>query len=139
VTGVQTCALPISFDASAFVALLGRLRAGDTVRAPDFDRSREEPVPDALDVPADARLVIVEGNYLLVDDPPWNEVAALLDETWFVEVPEDVRLARLIERHVAFGRDRAEATARATSGSDAANARLVAATRTRADLVVTGQ
>ena len=130
---------PRTFDASAFVAILRRLRAGDAVRAPDFDRSREEPVPDAIDVPAHAPLVIVEGNYLLLDVPPWAEVGGLLDETWFVEVPEDVRLARLIERHVEFGRDRAEATARATSGSDAANARLVAATRTQADLVVTGE
>jgi pantothenate kinase len=130
---------PRTFDAAAFVSLLRRLRAGGAVQAPDFDRSREEPVPAAIDVPATARLVIVEGNYLLLDVPPWAEVAGLLGETWFVEVPEDVRLARLIERHVEFGRNRAEATARATSGSDAANARLVAATRRRADLVVTAE
>ena len=129
---------PRTFDALAFVALLRLLRAGDAVRAPAFDRSREEPVPAAIDVPADARLVLIEGNYLLLDVPPWAEVAGLLDETWFVEVREDVRLARLIDRHVEFGRSRAEATARARSGSDAANARLVAATRTRADRVVTG-
>ena len=129
---------PRTFDAQAFVALLRELRTGRAVRAPEFDRSREEPVPDAIDVATTAPLVIVEGNYLLLDVAPWAEVAGLLDETWFVEVPEDVRLARLIERHVEFGRDRAEATTRATTGSDAANARLVAATRARADLVVTG-
>jgi pantothenate kinase len=127
---------PRTFDAPAFLELLTRLRAGVDVRAPDFDRSREEPVPDAIAVPASAPLVIVEGNYLLLDVPPWSEVARLLDEAWFVEVPEEVRLARLIDRHVEFGRSRAEATARATTGSDAANARLVAATRSRADLVL---
>jgi pantothenate kinase len=130
---------PRTFDAAAFVALLRRLRAGAALRAPDFDRSREEPVPDAIDVPAGARLVIVEGNYLLSDVPPWAEVAGLLDETWFVEVPEQMRLRRLIERHVEFGRTRAEAAERVTSGSDADNARLVAATRPRADRVVTGE
>lgn len=130
---------PRTFDAPAFVALLRRLRAGEAVRAPDFDRSREEPVPGAIDVPAAAPLVVVEGNYLLVDGPPWAEIRDLLDETWFVEIPEHVRLARLIERHVEFGRDRAAATARATAGSDAANARLVLGTRTRADLVVTAE
>jgi pantothenate kinase len=130
---------PRTFDADAFVALLARLRSGQALLAPAFDRSREEPVPDAVAVPVDAPLVIVEGNYLLHDVPPWAEVAGLLDETWFVEVGEERRLARLIDRHVEFGRSRADATARATTGSDAANARLVASTRSRADLVVTGE
>jgi pantothenate kinase len=130
---------PRTFDAGAFVALLRRLRAGASVRAPDFDRSREEPVPESIEVPADAPLVVVEGNYLLLDVPPWAAVAGLLDETWFVEVPEEIRLARLIERHVRFGRGQVEATDRATTGSDAANARLVAATRSRADVVVSGE
>lgn len=129
---------PRTFDASAFVALLRRLRTGAAARAPDFDRSREEPVPDAIDVPASAPLVIVEGNYLLLDVPPWGEAAGLLDETWFVEVAEEVRLARLIDRHVEYGRSRTEATTRATEGSDAANAALVTATRSRADLTVAG-
>lgn len=127
---------PRTFDASAFVALLRRLRAGEQVRAPSFDRSREEPVAGAIPVPASAPLVIVEGNYLLLEAKPWSQVRGLLDEVWFVEAPEDVRLGRLIARHVRFGRTVADATARATSGSDAANARLVAATRPRADLVV---
>lgn len=128
---------PRTFDATAFVALLARLRAGQTLRAPAFDRGREEPVPDAITVPAGAPLVVVEGNYLLLGDPPWADVAGLLDECWFVEVAEDVRLARLIARHIEFGRAAAEATSRATTGSDAANARLVAASRSRAQRVVT--
>jgi pantothenate kinase len=127
---------PRTFDAAAFVVLLRELRTGRDARAPNFDRSREEPVPKAIDVPATAPLVVVEGNYLLLDVPPWTEVAALLDETWFVEVPEEVRLARLIDRHVEFGRNRIESTTRARTGSDAANARLVAATRARADWIV---
>jgi pantothenate kinase len=129
---------PRTFDAEAFVALLRRLREGGPVRAPAFDRSREEPLPDAIEVPGDAPLVIVEGNYLLLDTPPWDAVRDLLDECWFVEVPEDVRIDRLLARHVEFGRSSVEARARVTSGSDAANARLVAATRPRADLVVAG-
>jgi pantothenate kinase len=129
---------PRTFDAVAFVALLRRLRASEAVRAPSFDRSREEPVPAAIEVPADAPLVVVEGNYLLLDTAPWSAVRDLLDQVWFVEVPDDVRLARLVARHVQFGRSLDEATARATHGSDAANARLVIATRPRADLVVAG-
>jgi pantothenate kinase len=73
-----------TFDAPGYVALLRRLRAGEAVRAPGFDRSREEPVPEAITVPADVPLVVTEGNYLLVDEAPWSEVPRLLDETWFV-------------------------------------------------------
>jgi len=127
---------PRTFDADAFVALLRRLHAGDAVRAPNFDRSREQPVPDAIEVPVDAPIAIVEGNYLLVEAAPWDAIKALLDEVWYVEVPEDVRIERLVARHVEFGRTRSDATERATKGSDAANARLVLATRPRADLVV---
>jgi pantothenate kinase len=127
---------PRTFDAEAYVALLRRLRAGGDVLAPSFDRSREEPVPDAITVPADASLVITEGNYLLLGEPPWSEIDGLLDEVWFLEVDEAVRLDRLIARHVAFGRSLDEARLRATTGSDADNARLVAATRLRADLIV---
>jgi pantothenate kinase len=127
---------PRTFDANGFVALLAALRGGATVHAPAFDRTREEPVPGVIPVPAEAPLVIVEGNYLLLDVPPWAQVKELMDEVWFAEVAEDVRLARLVARHVEFGRTRTEARRRASAGSDAANAKLVAATRLRADLVV---
>ena len=128
---------PRTFDVDGYVALLRRLRTtSEVVRAPAFDRSIEEPVPDAIEVPADTPLVITEGNYLLLTDGAWAQLRPLLDETWFVTVPEPVRLERLIARHVAYGRSRDEAFARSTTGSDAANARLVAATRERADLVV---
>ena len=129
---------PDTFDVVGYVSLLRRMREGGEVFAPIFDRSIEEPVPDAVLIPADAPIVITEGNYLLLDDGPWAAVHSLLDECWFVEVPETVRLERLVARHVEFGRMPAEALERATTGSDADNARLIATTRSRADLVVTG-
>jgi pantothenate kinase len=130
---------PRTFDAEGYVALLQRLRDGDSVIAPGFDRSREEPVPAAIEVPATVRLVITEGNYLLLDVAPWSAVAEVLDEIWFVEVPEPIRLERLVARHIEFGRSPAEASERATKGSDAANARLVAGTRPRADFLLDPQ
>jgi pantothenate kinase len=127
---------PRTFDGAGFVALMRELRGGGRVLAPSFDRSREEPVPDAITVAAEAPLVITEGNYLLLDTSPWSELRDLLDEIWFVEAPEQVRLERLVARHVEFGRTPAEAWQRVSVGSDADNARLVAATRSRADLIV---
>jgi pantothenate kinase len=133
---VEERGTPRTFDAEGYVALLRRVRAGDSVRAPAFDRCVEEPVPDAIVVPRSAPLVITEGNYLLLDVAPWCSIRALLDEVWFVEVPEPVRLERLIARHVEFGRTPAQARERATRGSDAANARLVTSAASRADVVI---
>ncbi|MCU1656970.1 MAG: nucleoside/nucleotide kinase family protein [Pseudonocardiales bacterium] len=128
---------PDTFDAAGYVSLLQRLRpAVDLVCAPRFDRAAEEPVADAVSVPPDVRLVVTEGNYLLLDDGPWAEVAALLDARWYVEVPEPLRLERLVARHVDYGRSPPAARERAF-GSDLRNARLVERTRARADRIVT--
>ena len=80
-------------------------------------------------------LVIVEGNYLLVDEGPWAEVRGLLDETWYVVQDEETRLRLLIARHVAFGKE-PDFARRWVMDSDQRNAELVAATRARADTLV---
>jgi pantothenate kinase len=121
-----------TFDAAGYLALLRELRTGAAVRAPDFDRVREQTVPDAIDVPSTAGLVITEGNYLLLDDERWGQVRGLLDEVWYVDHPQ--RVEWLVARHVSHGWDPATAQARATVGSDAVNAGLIAAYRDRADL-----
>ena len=128
---------PDTFDAAGYVALLRRLRQETwrTVWAPAFDRSLEEPVAGAIPVEPSVTLVVTEGNYLLLDEPPWDEVAALLDETWYLEVPDEVRVPRLVERHRAFGKDERAAREWAL-GSDEANARRVAASRHRASRVL---
>ena len=91
---------PDTFDQSGFVALLARLRqaAEPVTYAPQFRREIEEPVAGALPVPREVPLVIVEGNYLLVDDGPWAAVRDLLDECWYVEVDEAARMDRLVAR-----------------------------------------
>jgi pantothenate kinase len=126
-----------TFDAAGYVALLRRLRdpADELVYAPHFAREIEEPIACALPVPAAVPLVVTEGNYLLVDEGPWSAVRGLLDEVWYVEVPEDVRLDRLVSRHIAFGKD-PEAARAWSLGSDQRNAEVIAATRERADRVV---
>ena len=126
---------PDTFDADGYVALLRRLRVrdDDVVYAPEFRREIEEPIAGAIPIPRDIPLVVTEGNYLL----HWTAVRELLDEVWFVEIDEAMRLERLITRHMAYGRTRAEAAGRA-HGSDQRNAELIARTRDRADLVVLG-
>jgi pantothenate kinase len=126
-----------TFDPGGLVTLLGRLRAADepVVYAPAFRREIEEPIAGAIPVPADVPLVVCEGNYLLLADGAWRGVRPLLDACWFVESDERVRLDRLVRRHVAFGKAPAYAAAW-VERSDQVNARLVATTRARADLIV---
>jgi pantothenate kinase len=126
-----------TFDAASYVVLLQRLRApqaGETVYAPVFRREIEEPIAGAIAIAPDIPLVITEGNYLLLDDAPWSRVRALLDEAWFVAGDEALRLERLVHRHMQFGRSEAEARAWVRD-TDEPNARLIEATRSRADLV----
>nr|WP_107092003.1 MULTISPECIES: nucleoside/nucleotide kinase family protein [unclassified Streptomyces] len=129
---------PDTFDAAGYTALLTRLRApepGTTVYAPAFDRSLEEPVAGAVPVDPAVPLVVTEGNYLLHDEGAWAGVLPLLDEAWYLDLPDRHRVPRLIERHVRFGKDRARAEHWVRT-SDEPNARLIARGRDRAHLVV---
>ncbi|MCX4547412.1 MULTISPECIES: nucleoside/nucleotide kinase family protein [unclassified Streptomyces] len=124
---------PDTFDEAGYVALLTRLRTpdGDTVYAPAFDRALEEPVAGSVAVPPDVPLVVTEGNYLL----HWPRARALLDEAWFLAPDSDVRVRRLVARHIGHGRSR-EAAEAWVHRSDEANTRTVERTRDRADLIV---
>ena len=134
---VERKGAPDTFDAAGYVALLRRLRdpGEGVVYAPRFDRSIEDSIANAISVPPDVPLVITEGNYLLIRSGPWVEVPGLLDEIWYIELPEETRLRRLVRRHMEFGRDAAQARERAT-GSDQRNAVLIEASRDHASLVV---
>lgn len=134
---VERKGAPDTFDAAGYVALLRRLRdpREKVVYAPRFDRSIEDSIANAIAVPPDVPLVITEGNYLLIRSGPWVQVPGLLDEIWYIELPEETRLRRLVRRHMEFGRDAAQARERAT-GSDQRNAMLIEASREHASLVV---
>ena len=128
---------PATFDAAGYAALLRRLREDpeDVVYAPGFERVLEQPIAGAIPVPPTARLVVTEGNYLLLAEGLWARVRPALDEVWFCEIDESERIRRLVARHEEFGKGHAEAVAW-VAGTDQLNADLVAATRDRADLVV---
>lgn len=129
---------PDTFDGAGYVNLLRRLRSrppDETVYAPGFRRDIEEPIAGAVPVPPSIRMIVTEGNYLLLPDPPWRHVRPLLDEVWFLAPEESDRRQWLIDRHRAFGRTLEEARVR-TFGSDERNAVLINATRQAADLVI---
>lgn len=126
-----------TFDVGGYLSLLQRLARRDepVVYAPDFRRTIDEPVAASIEVPAAVPLVITEGNYLLAELPPWPQVRAQLDEVWFLDTPRHLRLSRLVDRHILFGKDRPAAQAWA-AGSDETNARLIEATRHAADRII---
>jgi pantothenate kinase len=128
---------PETFDVDGFVLLLRRARneAGTTVLWPEFDRKLDEPTRDAIAISPLARLVIAEGNYLLLDRPRWREVRALLDEAWYLDAPRELLRKRLLERRLVEGRSEKDAL-RHVDGSDLPNADLVEQGRALADRVV---
>jgi len=128
---------PDTFDPLGYAALLRRLRedTDDVVYAPGFERTLEQPIAGAIAIPRSARLIITEGNYLLLPTGGWERVRPLLDEVWYTDLDPTTRLRRLIDRHVRFGKPEAAAAAWAT-GTDERNAALIVATRERADLLV---
>lgn len=128
-----------TFDGWGFLALLDRVRAetDHTVYAPGFHRSVDEGVAGEIPIEPGVRIVVVEGNYLLAEWQPWARVRERLDAVWFCSTPAEEREARLIDRHTRHGRSAlaAEAWAREVDG---ANAVLIEATASRADLAVSG-
>jgi pantothenate kinase len=124
---------PDTFDPGGYAALLARIAAGEAVWAPGFERVLEQPVAQAVPVPAETRIVVSEGNYLLL--PDWQHVRRHFDEVWFCRQDDRVRVARLVARHVRFGKTPDEALAW-VQRTDEPNAALVAASEGTADLVV---
>jgi pantothenate kinase len=128
---------PDTFDVAGYVALLARIRVelDETVYAPTFRRDLEEPIAGAIPVPPSARLVVTEGNYLLGGSPPWDRARPLIDEVWYLELDQAVRLPRLVARHIAHGRSEAEAR-QWVRDVDERNAVEIEGCRDRADLVL---
>ena len=128
---------PDTFDSAGYVDLLKRLRsqnADEIIYAPEFRREIEEPIAGAIPIFPETQLLITEGNYLLLDDGHWKKVPTFLDEIWYVDVDDALRIDRLASRHEQFGRSREEAVAW-VNNTDEPNARLIETGKPRADLV----
>jgi pantothenate kinase len=128
---------PDTFDAFGFIALLKRLStqsANEVVYAPSYERTLEEGVAGAIAIQCTTQLIVVEGNYLLLSDSPWNQVQALLDETWFVDVAQELRIDRLTKRHMQFGLS-AQDACDWVQHTDEPNARRIEVEQARADVI----
>ncbi len=128
---------PHTFDVHGYVELLRRIRSEkiQPIYYPIFDREMEESIASQGVVKPTTQLIITEGNYLLLDSDGWEEIRPLLDEIWFVDVDDRLRLDRLIARHIRYGRSPSAAQGWA-QGTDELNAILVGESRERADVVL---
>jgi pantothenate kinase len=127
---------PDTFDAAGYATLLRRLHGDEpVVYAPEFRREIEEPIAGAIAVARGTPLVVTEGNYLLLGDGDWALIRPLLDEAWYVETDEELRVQRLIQRHIQFGKTPEYARAW-VQRSDERNAALVAMTAPAADVLI---
>jgi pantothenate kinase len=128
---------PETFDFAGFAALLDRLRKpGAEVAVPLFDRAADFARAGAGLVPAAARFVIVEGNYLLLDEAPWSRLAGLFDWTVFLDVPKGELAHRLVQRWIDHGMEEHAARERAFS-NDMVNVERVIGRLRQADTVIT--
>ncbi|MGC3874476.1 nucleoside triphosphate hydrolase [Halomonas sp. GXIMD04776] len=128
---------PETFDAAGLVRLVRRVRedAGD-IHYPLFDRARDCCLPDAGLLQAETPIVVIEGNYLLLDAPPWDGLTGLFDATVFLAPSIEILEGRLIDRWLSFGFS-PEAAAEKVRGNDLRNARLVLDSSRAADLLLT--
>jgi pantothenate kinase len=127
---------PETFDPWGYAALLARIRehADHIVMAPAFERQLEQPIAGAIAIPR-SELVVTEGNYLLLDSEPWQAVRDQLHVVWHVVTEDELRLRRLVERHVRFGKTPGAAQ-EWVARVDEPNAVAIEAVRDRADLVL---
>jgi pantothenate kinase len=128
---------PDTFDVKGFTTLIERIKLDsvDPIYYPIFDRSIEESIAGQGVVYPSTRVVIVEGNYLMHDRDGWQEISPLLDQSWYAYLDEDIRISRLISRHIAFGKDPESAKTWA-KGSDQVNADLIETGVERCDFLI---
>ncbi|KAI2624051.1 P-loop containing nucleoside triphosphate hydrolase protein [Xylaria nigripes] len=128
-----------TFDGAAFLSLVRALRSPPTttIFAPSFDHAVKDPKENDIAIEPGHRIVVFEGNYVVLDKEPWREAAVLMDERWFVEVGVEVARRRLVRRHLRAGivGDEEEAGRRADE-NDLVNGRFVVGNRVGLDEVV---
>jgi pantothenate kinase len=127
---------PETFDYHGFEALLKRIRANETdIAIPIFDRTMELSRAAASIIGRDTRFILVEGNYLLLDEAPWSRLQPLFDFSIYVDVPRHELDRRLVRRWDEHGKTREQARAW-IDGNDMPNIDRVLARRRAADMVI---
>ncbi|KAM3272164.1 hypothetical protein ACQJBY_042397 [Aegilops geniculata] len=126
---------PWTFNPSLFLKCLQTLKEEGSVYAPSFDHGVGDPVENDIFVKPQHKIVIVEGNYLLLEEDVWREIRDMFDEKWFIDIAIDVSMQRVLQRHIGTGKEPDVATWR-ISYNDRPNAELIMESKKAADLVI---
>ena len=128
---------PDTFDVEGFISLITRVRneidKDHTFHI--FHREIEASKADEGIVLRNTKVIVIEGNYLFSEEHNWSEVFPLLDQSWFIEIDDEIRMQRLITRHIKYGKTPQEAEDW-SRGSDEANAKFIAKTASRAERII---
>ena len=128
---------PDTFDVVGFTSLITRVKNEIDLdhTFPIFHREIEASKADEGLVPRNIKVIVIEGNYLFSEEHGWGKVFPLLDQSWFIEINDEVRMQRLIARHIKYGKSPQEAE-NWSRGSDEANAKFIAKTASRAERII---
>lgn len=126
---------PDTFDVGGLRSLLHRIAANEEpeIAVPVFDRDLEISRGSARLIPSSVQIIIVEGNWLLLNDEPWPRLHAQFDLTVMVEVPEAELRRRLTERWQGYGLS-ADEIAHKLDGNDLPNGLRVISDSCASDL-----
>lgn len=128
---------PHTFEGAEFVNFLHHLKTATTaVSGPGYSRKIEDTVDNAFTILPEVRVLIVEGNYLLLPEGPWAGVRPLLDYAVFIDVPRELVRARLLKRHGEEGLFTEERNRAHIERNDLPNYDLVRRSQDRADVVI---
>lgn len=145
---------PWTFDLSLFLGFMKSLRAWadrsitrtsednrereGRIFAPTFSHELKDPIPRGQLIPCSSDIIVVEGNYLLLDEPGWRDIAHMVDLRVFIDADPAVTRDRVARRHVSTGIEKTpEAAYARVDGNDAINASLILEKRLQADVTVT--
>lgn len=133
---------PWTFDADGVLSLVQKLsnsrnEATETILAPSFDHAVKDPVADGIEIGKETSFVILEGNYLLLDEEPWRGIKGMVDESWFVDVDPILAKNRIAKRHIKSGiEDNWDAAVKRAEGNDLLNGVTIRENLVQPDVVV---
>ncbi|KAL3517638.1 hypothetical protein ACH5RR_020227 [Cinchona calisaya] len=126
---------PWTFDPEQLLRCLKTLRDQGSVYAPSFDHGVGDPVEDDIFIDVRHKVVIVEGNYLLLEEDVWKDISSIFDEKWFIDVDIEIAMERVLKRHTSTGKLPGVAKWR-VDYNDRPNAELIMKSKRNADLIV---
>ncbi|THU61242.1 hypothetical protein C4D60_Mb07t21240 [Musa balbisiana] len=96
---------PWTFNPELLLKCLRSLRNEGSTYAPSFDHGVGDPVEDDVFVSSEHKVVIVEGNYLFLEEGLWQDICSIFDEKWFLDIDINIAMERVLKRHISTGKE----------------------------------